>query len=75
MENKFEKYVVGDVVILAKKSPGGKFYEVVMNGFEKMAVRAEVFKNIATRVVESPSEILKIIQPPTGVEDGNRKGS
>ena len=43
----FKEYEISGVVVEAKKSPGGGFYEVIMPDGERLRYIAEVFETVA----------------------------
>jgi hypothetical protein len=48
LEPGYKEYLVKGVVVQAKKTPGGRFYYIILPGGERITHLAEVFEKVAT---------------------------
>ena len=53
MEPGYKEYLVKGVVVQAKKSPGGKFYFIILPGGDRLVHLALIFEQMA-KLVEEP---------------------
>lgn len=59
MEPGYTEYLVKGVVVQAKKSPGGKFYFIILPGGERLIHLTEVFEKMAVPYVNLTGHCIK----------------